>query len=101
MYLLASVILLFIWKDFLHPQLSTRAHYQSKSLAYIISIRMCDVHICISTFKVVRINNQIKLATLGLIIIHITLPFSCHRNTGGMFKHLSLGFIKYFTVIPN
>lgn len=78
------------WKDFLHSQPCTRVHYQSKSLAYIISIRMCEVHICISTLKVVRINNEIKLATLNLIVTHISLSFSCHRNTGGMFKRLSL-----------
>ena len=72
------------------PLLHMRVQAQADPLAYITSTGTHEVCLCISAWRGVRINNEIKLATAGWIIVHIILPFSCPRNTGGMFKHLSL-----------
>lgn len=48
-----------------------------------------------STSGKLRIHNEIKLAMAGLVIRHSKLSFSCHRDVGGVFQHLSLFSIQF------
>ena len=91
------------WGSDMHPRTGslssplphTRVQAWADPLAYITLMGTHEVCLCISAWRGVRINNEIKLATVGWIIIHIILSFSCPRNTRGMFKHLSLFSTKF------
>ena len=79
----------------LPPLYHMRVQAQADPLAYITLTGTHEVYLCVSACRGVRFNNEIKLATAGWIIIHIISSFSCPRNTGGMFKHLSLLSTKF------